>query len=114
MVIQPLLWTAVPVLDNPFSEEIFPNIQSKPSLVQLEAVSSRSKNPNIKICHQSMKLMNQVYITAGEPRSEISGKSKKSGKDVTKKGKYRKGWGCTACVGDAGQKPFIDLSGVEV
>ncbi|KAK4807134.1 hypothetical protein QYF61_018475 [Mycteria americana] len=31
----------VPMLDNPFSEEIFPNIQSKPPLVQLEAISSR-------------------------------------------------------------------------
>ena len=29
------------MLDNPFSEEIFPNIQSKPPLVQLEAISSR-------------------------------------------------------------------------
>ncbi|KAJ7423221.1 hypothetical protein BTVI_10719 [Pitangus sulphuratus] len=28
------------MLDNPFSEEIFPNIQSKPPLVQLEAISS--------------------------------------------------------------------------
>jgi len=28
------------MLDNPFSEEIFPNIQSKPSLVQLEAIFS--------------------------------------------------------------------------
>uniref|UniRef100_A0A8C3JPI2 Uncharacterized protein n=1 Tax=Calidris pygmaea TaxID=425635 RepID=A0A8C3JPI2_9CHAR len=28
------------MLDNPFLEEIFPNIQSKPPLVQLEAVSS--------------------------------------------------------------------------
>ncbi|KAK4825284.1 LOW QUALITY PROTEIN: hypothetical protein QYF61_026129 [Mycteria americana] len=28
------------MLDNPFSEDIFPNIQSKPPLVQLEAVSS--------------------------------------------------------------------------
>ena len=28
------------MLDNPFSEEIFPNIQSKPPLVQSEAVSS--------------------------------------------------------------------------
>ncbi|KAK4811465.1 hypothetical protein QYF61_010344 [Mycteria americana] len=31
----------VPMLDNPFSEEIFPNIQSKPPLAQLEAISSR-------------------------------------------------------------------------
>ncbi len=31
----------VPMLDNPFGEEIFPNIQSKPPLAQLEAVSSR-------------------------------------------------------------------------
>ncbi|KAK4827059.1 hypothetical protein QYF61_013700 [Mycteria americana] len=31
----------VPMLDNPFSEEIFPNIQSKPLLMQLEAISSR-------------------------------------------------------------------------
>ncbi|KAK4814940.1 hypothetical protein QYF61_006884 [Mycteria americana] len=30
----------VPVLDNPFSEEIFPNVQSKPPLAQLEAISS--------------------------------------------------------------------------
>ncbi|KAK4827874.1 hypothetical protein QYF61_022268 [Mycteria americana] len=29
-----------PMLDNPFSEEKFPNIQSKPPLVQLEAISS--------------------------------------------------------------------------
>jgi len=26
------------MLDNPFGEEIFPKIQSKPSLVQIEAV----------------------------------------------------------------------------
>ncbi|KAK4821429.1 hypothetical protein QYF61_019707 [Mycteria americana] len=30
----------VPILDNPFSEVKFPNIQSKPPLVQLEAISS--------------------------------------------------------------------------
>ncbi|KAK4825372.1 hypothetical protein QYF61_027125 [Mycteria americana] len=30
----------VPMLDNPFSEEKFPNIQSKPPLEQLEAISS--------------------------------------------------------------------------
>ncbi|KAK4810257.1 hypothetical protein QYF61_013072 [Mycteria americana] len=30
----------VPMLDNPFSKEIFPNIQSKPLLMQLEAISS--------------------------------------------------------------------------
>ncbi|KAK4810721.1 hypothetical protein QYF61_007695 [Mycteria americana] len=30
----------VPMLDNPFSEEKFPNIQSQPPLVQLEAISS--------------------------------------------------------------------------
>ncbi|KAK4818734.1 hypothetical protein QYF61_018721 [Mycteria americana] len=30
----------VPVLDNPFSEVKFPNIQSEPPLVQLEAISS--------------------------------------------------------------------------
>ncbi|KAK4811173.1 hypothetical protein QYF61_019804 [Mycteria americana] len=30
----------VPMLDNPFSEVTFPNIQSKPPLVQLEALSS--------------------------------------------------------------------------
>ncbi|GAB0191434.1 hypothetical protein GRJ2_001608700 [Grus japonensis] len=28
------------MLDNPFGEEIFPNIQSKPPLTQLEAISS--------------------------------------------------------------------------
>ncbi|KAK4823962.1 hypothetical protein QYF61_008348 [Mycteria americana] len=31
----------VPMLDNPFSEEKFPNSQSKPPLAQLEAISSR-------------------------------------------------------------------------
>ncbi|KAK4820223.1 hypothetical protein QYF61_021728, partial [Mycteria americana] len=31
---------AVPVLDNTFGKEIFPNIQSKPPLAQLEAISS--------------------------------------------------------------------------
>ncbi|KAK4814190.1 hypothetical protein QYF61_012427 [Mycteria americana] len=31
----------VPMLDNPFGEEIFPNIQSKPPLAQLEAIFSR-------------------------------------------------------------------------
>ncbi|KAK4824899.1 hypothetical protein QYF61_021414 [Mycteria americana] len=31
----------VPMLDNPLGEEIFPNIQSKPPLAQLEAISSR-------------------------------------------------------------------------
>ncbi|KAK4828478.1 hypothetical protein QYF61_026703 [Mycteria americana] len=31
----------VPKLENPFREEIFPNIQSKPPLAQLEAISSR-------------------------------------------------------------------------
>ncbi|KAK4818457.1 hypothetical protein QYF61_013663 [Mycteria americana] len=31
----------VPMLDNPFSKEIFPNIQSKPPLAQREAISSR-------------------------------------------------------------------------
>ncbi|KAK4820013.1 hypothetical protein QYF61_017392 [Mycteria americana] len=30
----------VPMLDNPFCEEKFPNIQCKPPLVQLEAISS--------------------------------------------------------------------------
>ncbi|KAK4824371.1 hypothetical protein QYF61_014031 [Mycteria americana] len=30
----------VPMLDHPFSKEIFPNIQSKPLLMQLEAISS--------------------------------------------------------------------------
>ena len=28
------------MLDNPFGKEIFPNIQSKPPLAQLEAISS--------------------------------------------------------------------------
>ncbi|KAK4826396.1 hypothetical protein QYF61_008067 [Mycteria americana] len=31
----------LPMLDNPFGEELFPNIQSKPPLAQLEAISSR-------------------------------------------------------------------------
>ncbi|KAK4808458.1 hypothetical protein QYF61_005523 [Mycteria americana] len=34
----------LPMLDNPFSEEKFPNTQSKPPLAQLEAVSSRRRD----------------------------------------------------------------------
>ena len=30
----------VPMLDNPFSEDIFPDIQSRPPLMQLEAIAS--------------------------------------------------------------------------
>ncbi|KAK4828653.1 hypothetical protein QYF61_000301 [Mycteria americana] len=41
MGIQLLPWQPVPMLNNPFGEEIFPNIQSKPPLAQLEAISSR-------------------------------------------------------------------------
>ena len=40
MVTPPLPWAACLVLDNSFGEGIFPNIQSKPPLVQFEAVSS--------------------------------------------------------------------------
>jgi len=39
-------WQPVPMLDNPFCEEIFPHIQSKPLLVVLEAISSR-----LTACH---------------------------------------------------------------
>ena len=39
MVTTPLPGQPVPMLDKPFGEEIFPNIQSKPPLAQLEAVS---------------------------------------------------------------------------
>jgi len=31
---------SLPMLDNPFSEEIFPNIHTKPPLAQLEAIFS--------------------------------------------------------------------------
>jgi len=37
---QPLPWAACPVLDSPFSEEIFPNTPSTSALEQLEAASS--------------------------------------------------------------------------
>ncbi|KAK4818247.1 hypothetical protein QYF61_009422, partial [Mycteria americana] len=36
----PLCCIPVPMLDNPLGEEKFPNIQSKPPLAQLEAISS--------------------------------------------------------------------------
>lgn len=39
-VTQPLLWAACAMPDNPLSEDIFLYIQSKPHLVQLEAISS--------------------------------------------------------------------------
>ncbi|KAK4816265.1 hypothetical protein QYF61_014337 [Mycteria americana] len=40
MATQPLPWAAWSMLDNPFSGEKFPNIQSKPPLQQLETISS--------------------------------------------------------------------------
>ena len=40
MVTQPPLWQPVPMLDHSFSKEIFPNVLSKPLLMQREAVSS--------------------------------------------------------------------------
>ena len=42
------------MLDNPFGEEIFPNIQSKPLLAQLEAISS---HPN----YEHLLLMEDRY-----------------------------------------------------
>ncbi|KAK4828081.1 hypothetical protein QYF61_023141 [Mycteria americana] len=41
MVLNHFTGQPVPMLDNPFSEVKFPNIQSKPPLAQLEAISSR-------------------------------------------------------------------------
>lgn len=40
MLSVPIRHGRVPGLDSPFGEEIFPNIQPKPLLAQLEAVSS--------------------------------------------------------------------------
>ena len=40
MVTPPLPWAACSVLDNPFGEEIFPNIQPKRPPAQLNAISS--------------------------------------------------------------------------
>jgi len=37
----PLPWAACSNADHSSSEEIFPNIQSKPPLMQLEAIASR-------------------------------------------------------------------------
>jgi len=36
----------VPMLDNPFSEEIFPNTQCKPPLAQLEAIWGNKEQEN--------------------------------------------------------------------
>jgi len=38
----------VPMLHNSFSKEIFPNIQSKPPLTQLEAIKQRNKGLNLE------------------------------------------------------------------
>lgn len=35
---QPLPWQPAPMLDNPFLEEFFPSMQSKPTLAQFEAI----------------------------------------------------------------------------
>ncbi|KAK4830238.1 hypothetical protein QYF61_009305 [Mycteria americana] len=60
----------VPMLDNPFSEEKFPNIQSKPPLAQLEAISSRpiicylgeETNPHLSITSlQGKKKMHRQW-----------------------------------------------------
>lgn len=40
VVTPPLPWAAVPVLENSFHEENSPDIQPKPSLAQLESISS--------------------------------------------------------------------------
>jgi len=40
MLPQPSPWEPVPMLYNSFSTEIFLNIQSKPPLMQLEAIST--------------------------------------------------------------------------
>jgi len=37
----------MPVLNNPFCKEVFPDIQPKPPLAQLEAIS-----PHPVTCHQ--------------------------------------------------------------
>lgn len=42
MVTHPLPWEPVPVLDSPLGDEVFPNLQSKPPLVQFEPISSCS------------------------------------------------------------------------
>jgi len=51
------------VLDNPFGEAIFPNIQSNPPLKQVEAISSHlitcylGKETNTDLCPTSFQLV---------------------------------------------------------
>ena len=41
MVTQPLPGEPIPVLNRPFCKEVFPNVQPKLTLAQLEAISPR-------------------------------------------------------------------------
>ena len=54
MVTQPPPWAAhITVLNNPFRREVFPDIQPKPPLAQLEAISPR---PVTRSSHSSPSL----------------------------------------------------------
>jgi len=47
MVTQPPSWEPIPVFNHPFCKEVFPNVQPKLTLAQLEAISLRPVT-----CHQ--------------------------------------------------------------
>jgi len=46
---QPPPGQPVPALDSPFGEEVFPNIQAKPSVAQLEVVCSHPITAHLQI-----------------------------------------------------------------
>jgi len=53
----------IPVLNNPFGEEIFPNTQSKPPLMQLEAVSSCPINNLLMIQSDFHHIPMDIFLT---------------------------------------------------
>ena len=61
------------MLDNPFGEEILPNIQSKLPLVQLEAVSSHSitcslgQEPNTHLATASFQVVVESNKVSPQP-----------------------------------------------
>jgi len=70
MVTLPFPGQPVPMLCNSFSQEIFPNIQFKPPLMQLEAIASR---PFVPLWSKTWPggVISRLPLLSG-PRGELS------------------------------------------
>lgn len=65
----------IPILDNRFHEEIFPNIQNKPSVAQLETVSFYSLKQN-KTKHLTQEKFNFISVLKGLLGEALTGSAK--------------------------------------